>query len=114
MYDTHEFTFIEHPLFTKQRAEVANDETYRTFQLELADRPEQWPVVKGTGGLRKARMRVAGRGKSGSARVLYLWFRKNSTFCPWLAVALAKAALHDLYQGRHRECPRRATQDHSQ
>jgi hypothetical protein len=84
MYDTYEFTFIEQPLFTRQLAEVANDETYRSFQLELADRPEQWPVVKGTGGLRKARMRLPGRGKSGSARVLYLWFKKSSAFCLYL------------------------------
>jgi len=40
MYDSCNFTFIEQPLFTRQLAEVANEETYRNFQLKLADRPE--------------------------------------------------------------------------
>jgi len=29
-------------------------------------------------------MRLPGRGKSGSARVLYLWFSKRSKFCLYL------------------------------
>jgi hypothetical protein len=86
MYDIKEFTFVEQPVFTQQLIEIANrdDESYRLFQLELALRPEFWPVVKGAGGLRKARMRLPGRGKSGSARVLYLWFKKRRTLCLYL------------------------------
>lgn len=30
-------------------------------------------LIQATGGLRKARFKLAGRGKSGSARVIYLW-----------------------------------------
>lgn len=75
MYDTFEFTFIEHPGFTAELTALSSDETYRVFQTELAERAESWPVVRGTGGLRKARM--AGRGKRGSARVLYLWLPKR-------------------------------------
>ena len=41
-------------------------------------------MVKGVGGLRKARMRLVGRGKSGSARVLYFWLNKRRTFCFYL------------------------------
>ena len=69
MYDIRDFTFVEHPVFTRQLVELVgrDDETYRQFQLELALRPEGWPVVKGTGGLRKARMGLPGRGKSGGA-----------------------------------------------
>lgn len=73
MYDITEITFIEHGGFTEDLTGLVDDETYRTFQTELAERIESWPIVRGTGGLRKARMRLPGRGKSGSARVLYLW-----------------------------------------
>ena len=73
MYDITEITFIEHGGFTEDLTGLVDDETYRTFQTELAERIESWPVVRGTGGLRKARMRLPGCGKSGSARVLYLW-----------------------------------------
>jgi len=86
MYDIKEFTFVEQPVFTRQLIEIAShdDESYRLFQLELALRPAAWPVVKGSGGLRKARMRLPGRGKSGSARVLYLWLQKRRIFCFYL------------------------------
>jgi hypothetical protein len=82
MYDT--ITIVEQPIFTRQLVELVDDETYRNFQLELVRRPEQWPIVPGTGGLRKARMRLARRGKSGSARVLYLWVSNHTTVCLYL------------------------------
>jgi hypothetical protein len=81
MYDILEFIFVEQPAFSAQLKDVANDDCYRAFQIELAGDPEGWPVVKHTGGLRKARMRLPGRGKSGGARVLYLWFKERRTFC---------------------------------
>ncbi|MBA2436637.1 MAG: transcriptional regulator [Chthoniobacterales bacterium] len=79
MYDTTEITFVEHPGFTTDLAALTTDETYRLFQTELAERAGNWPVIRGTGGLRKARMRLPGRGKSGSARILYLWLQKRRT-----------------------------------
>jgi hypothetical protein len=72
-------TFIERPEFTKVITAITDDEHFRAFQNELSKAPERWPVVKGTGGLRKARMRLAGRGKSGGARVLYLYFPAHQT-----------------------------------
>jgi hypothetical protein len=46
--------------------------------------PEEVPVVKGSGGLRKVRMALPGRGKSGGARVLYLWFPRHETIIFYL------------------------------
>jgi hypothetical protein len=37
----------------------------------LVERPQLGPVIPGTGGARKVRIRLAGRGKSGGARVIY-------------------------------------------
>src|SRR5471030_2612567 len=72
-------TFVEQPLFTKAITELIEDNDYRLFQNKIAKAPERWPVVQGSGGLRKARMRLHGRGKSGGARVLYLYFPKHAT-----------------------------------
>lgn len=65
--------FAELPGFTKECLSVASDEELRQFQLELAASPEAGDLIQGTGGLRKVRFKLAGRGKSGSARVIYLW-----------------------------------------
>ena len=65
-------TFIELPLFTKQITSLVEDEVYRKFQQGLIQQPEQGDVIQHSGGLRKARMALAGRGKRGGARVIYL------------------------------------------
>lgn len=64
--------FVEVPAFTKRLLGIADDETYRRLQLELAANPEKGPVIQGTGGLRKVRVPARGKGKSGGARVIYL------------------------------------------
>lgn len=72
-------TFIEQPTFTRLLVELVDDEAYREFQQELVANPEKGPVVQGSGGLRKVRMALPGRGKRGGARVLYLYFPKRDT-----------------------------------
>ena len=84
MYYVQKLTFIEQPVFTRQLVELVEDDAYRRFQNELAANPEKGPVVKGSGGLRKARMALPGRGKSGGARVLYLWFPRHDTIVFYL------------------------------
>lgn len=42
------------------------------IQSEIMKGPERYPVMRGTGGLRKMRIAIKGRGKSGGARVLYV------------------------------------------
>jgi len=65
-------TFIELPLFTEQITGLLDDADYRAFQTELLRRPDKGDVIPQSGGLRKVRMRLPGRGKSGGARVIYL------------------------------------------
>jgi hypothetical protein len=38
---------------------------------EIASSPERWPVIAGTGGIRKARAARGNSGKSGGLRILY-------------------------------------------
>jgi len=40
---------------------------------------ETKPFTAGTGGLRKFRWAISGRGKRGGARVIYFWHPKSST-----------------------------------
>lgn len=69
---------IETSVFTKQIVELLEDEEYRTFQTELAANPAKGPIIRGGGGIRKIRVAVGSRGKSGGARVIYYWaVRRN-------------------------------------
>ena len=65
--------FIETPLFSRQLAECVGDEDFRAFQNQMLRNPEQGDLLVGCRGLRKARMALPGRGKSGGARVIYLY-----------------------------------------
>jgi hypothetical protein len=62
--------FIETPVFTRAVGELLDDEELRSLQLALLQRPELGPVIQGSGGLRKLRWAVAGRGKRGGLRVI--------------------------------------------
>lgn len=70
-------TFIESRGFTERLRALTDDEAYRAFQNELQDNPEKGDLIKGAGGVRKTRMRLPGRGKSGSARVIYLYLENQ-------------------------------------
>jgi len=46
---------------------------YRQLQLALVLHPDLGAVIPGSGGLRKARWAIQGRGKRGGVRVIYYW-----------------------------------------
>ena len=54
----------------------------------LADDPESGDVIRETGGLRKLRFAVSGKGKSGSVRVVYYFY--NDTMPVFLLTVFAK------------------------
>lgn len=70
-------TFVETPLFSSQLAECVEDEDFRAFQNELLKNPSQGDLLVGCRGLRKTRMALPGRGKSGGARVIYLYLPED-------------------------------------
>ena len=72
-------TFVELPLFTDQITRLVDDAEYIQFQKGLLRQPDQGNVIPQSGGLRKVRMRLAGRGKSGGARVIYLHLPRYDT-----------------------------------
>jgi len=85
---------VETPVFTRSVTSVLDDDQYRFLQLALALRPEQGPVIRGSGGLRKLRWAMPGRGKRGSARVIYYWDRQTETF--YMLFAYLKTVQGDL------------------
>lgn len=68
-------TFIELPIFrSRWKAMGLNDDDLARLQRELLEDPKIGPVMQGTGGVRKMRFAFEDRGKSGSARVIYVDF----------------------------------------
>ena len=68
-------TFIQTIEFTKKWDELGfDDETLRRLEIDILKKPEKYPVIQGTGGLRKARIAVENKGKSGGARACYVDF----------------------------------------
>ena len=65
--------FVETPVFTAALRRHLEDTQYRALQLALLLRPEQGPVIPGSGGLRKLRWATAGQGKRSGLRMIYYW-----------------------------------------
>lgn len=70
---TREFVYM--PSFEKQWADLKlADEHLRELEVFLCEHPDAGDMIKGTGGLRKLRWALPGKGKSGSIRTLYVDF----------------------------------------
>jgi hypothetical protein len=70
--------FIEFRAFSRRRAELLDDESFRALQRVLLENPEAGAEIKGTGGLRKLRWAVEGHGKRGGVRVIYIPLRTRA------------------------------------
>ncbi len=68
---------IETTIFTKKISSLLTQEEYRSLQNELILNPEKGKVIRGSGGLRKIRWAISGRGKSGGVRIIYYWIKSN-------------------------------------
>lgn len=64
---------LETAVFTRQVQAAMSAEEYRLLQVTLVLRPDAGAVIPRSGGLRKLRWALPGRGKRGGARVIYYW-----------------------------------------
>jgi mRNA-degrading endonuclease RelE of RelBE toxin-antitoxin system len=86
--------FIETSLFSRLLDEYLSDEEYGAFQASLMLRPEAGPIIKNSGGVRKIRWSLKGKGKSGGIRVIYYWAGSDDQI--FLLTLYAKGEKEDL------------------
>ena len=68
-------TFIQSKEFSRKWDEMGfNDDDLRELERDIGQNPKKYPVVRGTGKLRKGRIAFPNRGKRGSARFCYADF----------------------------------------
>ena len=72
--------FVETHVFTDLVCKTLDDDDYRALQSSLLLRPEQGPVIPGSGGLRKVRWGSQGKGKRGGMRLIYFWDKRTETY----------------------------------
>ena|SRR5258708_9127550 len=87
-------TVVETPEFLSATRKLLSDEERAVLVDYLAHNPAAGDVIQGTGGVRKLRWGLEGRGKRGGARVIYFY---HSADLPLFALtAYAKNQRADL------------------
>jgi len=72
--------FIETYIFTKEIQRLLPDDKYRMLQTVLMLRPDAGNLIRGSGGLRKIRWSLPGKGKRGALQVIYYWSPPDTIF----------------------------------
>ena len=88
MLEASLLTFIETKLFTSLVGQYLSDDDYAALQQALADNPDGGAVIRGSGGVRKLRWGLAGRGKRGGIRVIYYLRSRQGEI--WMLTLYAK------------------------
>jgi len=86
--------FIEAVAFTRYIYEYLSDDEYAGLQSYLLQYPDSGKVVPGSGGIRKVRWAIAGKGKSGGVRVIY-YFKKQEDEI-WLLTIYSKSEVENI------------------
>jgi len=81
-------SFVETKLFTRLVQEYLSDDDYSKLQQALLADPGAGAIIPGSGGVRKLRWGVAGRGKRGGIRVIY--FLRTAQGQIWMLTLYAK------------------------
>lgn len=88
------FTVIETPTFVRLANDCWNDEDRLSFITFIAGNPDAGNVVPGSGGVRKVRWGIAGRGKRGGVRVIY--FNRLADGEIWLLLVYGKSVRENI------------------
>lgn len=78
-------TVVEFHEFSRRAAKLLTAEEREALILQIASERDAWPVIEGSGGLRKARFGFGGRGKSAGARIVYYFHCEG---CPTYLIAI--------------------------
>ncbi|NJO14456.1 MAG: transcriptional regulator [Thioploca sp.] len=80
--------FIETTTFTKYLYDYLSEDEYLGLQSFLLQYPQSGKIVRGSGGIRKIRWSISGKGKSGGVRVIYYFKKSNDEI--WLLTIYSK------------------------
>ncbi|NUQ40299.1 MAG: transcriptional regulator [Calditrichaceae bacterium] len=81
--------FIETTIFTKLIENYLDDDEYLGLQKYLLKYPDKGDIIPGTGGVRKLRWLVSGKGKRGGIRVIYYWKKQDEEI--WMLTVYEKS-----------------------
>jgi hypothetical protein len=100
-------TVVELESFKRSAKGVLSEQDIETLTLTLAKDPTAGDLIKGTGGFRKVRFALCGKGKSGGARVVYFFYNEGMPL--FLARAYVKSKKADLTRAEENDLARLAT-----
>ena len=80
--------FIETTIFTKLIQSYLSDDEYLGLQKYLLKYPDKGNIIPSTGGVRKLRWSLPGKGKRGGIRVIYYWKKQNDEI--WMLTVYGK------------------------
>ena len=86
--------FIEASAFTKYVYKYLSEDEYLGLQSFLLQYPEAGKVVPQSGGVRKVRWAMSGKGKSGGVRVIYYFKRQDDEI--WLLTIYSKSDVENI------------------
>ena len=95
------FEFVWLPSFQRSAKGLLNEDDRRAIERVLCERLDAGPIMRRTGGLRKLRHAVAGRGKSGGARIIYL--PDEACERVYMILAYAKGTVDNLTHAQENE-----------
>ena len=100
---TREFVYTA-PFRKCWKAMGLSDDDLKTLEEILLDNPQLGDVIEGTGGARKMRIQLEGRGKSGGGRIIYVDIYEKEKL--YLLLAYPKNVQDDLTPQQKKEIRR--------
>ena len=86
--------FIEATAFTKHLYDYLSEDEFIGLQSFLLQYPESGKVVPGSGGVRKVRWAMSGKGKSGGVRIIYYFKKQDDEI--WLLTIYSKNEVENI------------------
>jgi len=70
-------TIVELPEYIKRAEKILLEEERDELLYYLSSNPKAGTLIQGTGGIRKLRWALKGKGKSGGSRVIYFFYNET-------------------------------------